>query len=83
MGSPAARVGLGVATMGQSEVFRATANALFPKPPDYNAPNQQDPAVQRAVAEEARKRRMAKGYSSTILTSMIKPDANLKETLGE
>lgn len=77
--SPVKRAGLGALTGGASEAF----NLIKPKTPDYNAPSGQDPSVQRAMAEEAKRRRASKGYQSTILTSMARSEAGMKQTLGE
>lgn len=47
--------------------------------PKISAPREDTKAVQRAAAEEAAKRRRAKGFQSTILTS----PAGLKTQLGQ
>lgn len=59
-------------------------STLFSQP-KLNLPAKTDPGVQRVVADEAKRRRMGKGYQSTILTSMVLPvaDNGTKETLGE
>ena len=48
------------------------------------APKVEDPAVQQAPAEAIRRRRMGRGYRSTVLsTSMLDADNKRKlETLG-
>lgn len=54
-----------------------------PKVPDIpSAPKISDAEVQKAAAEEARRRKMGRGYRSTILGQMIQNSGGLKQTLG-
>jgi len=54
-----------------------------PKPQPVTSPVQvEDKVIQDAAAEAARNRRMARGFRSTILGSMMSSSSNLKTTMG-
>lgn len=61
---------------------KAIKKKLTPDLPD--APGMESASVARAAMEEAQRRKRAKGYRSTILSSFMGGGENgLKQTLGE
>lgn len=85
-----------VATFSATEAFgfrpalEEGAKALTPKLPGLpdtptkdQAPSAEDKAVQQAVAEGSRRRKLARGIKSTILSQLLPQDATaLRETVG-
>ena len=69
-------------------VFTQTRGFGGPQSPKVPAqpaplPKEEDPAVQNAAAEAARRRRTARGFRSTILSTMVdQGGSQLKDTLG-
>lgn len=73
-------------TFGLAQLaVKGIKKAITPKIPDIpGAPNISDTEVQKAAAEEARRRKMGRGYRSTILGQMMQQSGSaLKQTLGE
>ena len=66
------------------ERVRCFGGAKQPKvPPSVTQPQVEDKAVQEAAADAQRRRQMARGYRSTILTDMVSSGAGTgKATLG-
>lgn len=86
MGATATRIGLGIGTMGMSELggikpLLDNMTPKAPKPPTQPAAlTTETTAVQQAASEAAARRSKARGFRSTILSTMA--GGGLKQTIG-